>query len=458
MQWLTALLAFAVTMLIFAIIVSTFVELIHRFFNLRAKGMQLMLENLYENVVFPYLTEKPQPTGSVPPKTEFALRIMQNRASGDVIDQLQQGVALAAGAPKAFGAKISTMASTAITFFRDAFDFKLMTEVPVEIFTQKLADPKIVPSSNNLGEAVLKDIAQKYVAYGDEIGTYFERRARLLSVIVALIVAWVFFVQPYKLISHYVRSPEVAEKVADLASDVSQQYNDQVDRLKASVEELDPDPAKSKAQIDEAVAEFKAAMQSANEDVADLQGLGAAVGWPDRDKVIPCVDRLDPQKLDAYASQFRSGEKIEGFCTAKLAWMDNAVFPGYGETFWLLIGGLLVGLGAPFWAQAVSSLSATRDLTRKVTDIVNPARPAGSGGVTRGLGGAGASTEYSTFDLARGAAARDEEDRQRALEQQELETLQRAARRAERDQLREQQKSLKGKGIQPANPAKGLKP
>ena len=51
MQWLTALLAFAVTMLMFAIIVSTLVEMVHRIFHLRALGMRLMLENLYNRVI-----------------------------------------------------------------------------------------------------------------------------------------------------------------------------------------------------------------------------------------------------------------------------------------------------------------------------------------------------------------------------------------------------------------------
>ncbi|OWK21644.1 hypothetical protein AJ88_18185 [Mesorhizobium amorphae CCBAU 01583] len=57
MQWLTALLAFATTMLMFAIVVSTLVEMIHRIFGLRAKGMQLMLGNLYSRVILPKLTK-----------------------------------------------------------------------------------------------------------------------------------------------------------------------------------------------------------------------------------------------------------------------------------------------------------------------------------------------------------------------------------------------------------------
>jgi hypothetical protein len=427
MQWLTALLAFAVTMLIFAIIVSTFVEMIHRFWNLRAKGMQLMLERLYDKVVLPYLTVKPADPDAA--RTEFALRIMQNRASTGADDLPPAPLAPAASA--GFIAALKRLPADVTGAMSNAFDFRLMTDVPVEVFTQKLADPKIVGAANNLGEAVLKDIAQKYVAFGDEIGNYFERRARLLSVFVALVVAWVFFVQPYKLVSTYVRSPDVAERVADLAENVSQQYKDQLAKLQAGVEEPDPDPAKAKQQIDAAVADFKEEMAKANEKVAELQGLGAAVGWPDAAKVMPCADKRDMAKLEANAARIKAGELTGGFCKDRFLWWTDVVFPGFGEAFWLMVGGLLVGLGAPFWAQAVSNLSGTRDLTRKVTEIVNPARSGAGGVATRGLAGSAGtaqSTEFAAFDLARNAAARDEGEREKEAEMRGLERKQRAAR------------------------------
>ena len=53
MQWLGAALAFATTMLFFSIVVSTLVEMIHRFAGLREKGLQLMLESLFKKVVEP---------------------------------------------------------------------------------------------------------------------------------------------------------------------------------------------------------------------------------------------------------------------------------------------------------------------------------------------------------------------------------------------------------------------
>ena len=435
MQWLTALLAFAVTMLIFAIIVSTFVEMIHRLFNLRAKGMQLMLENLYEKVVVSYLTEKPQDAELPAKKTEFALRIMQNRASGGSGDlpPAPTTAAAAAGlwaALKSWPARMGGLLS-------NAFDFRLMTDVPAEIFTQKLADPMIISAVNNLGEAALKDIAQKYVAYGDEIGTYFERRARLLSVLVAFVVAWVFFVQPYKLLHIYVRSPEIAESVASLAESVSKQYEEQVTKLQAGVEKPDPDPVKAKQQIDAAVDAFKEEMAKANGRVAELQGLGAAVGWPDAANIMLCADKRDTTKMEASAARIKSGEMTGGFCKGEFLWWTNVIFPEFGEAFWLLVGGLLVGLGAPFWAQAVSNLSGTRDLTRKVTEIVNPARSGAGGASARAVGAAAPSTEFAAFDLARNAAGRDRREREREAEIQTAEQQQ----KAEREELRKGQEA-----------------
>src|SRR5262249_51466433 len=53
-------------------------------------------------------------------------------------------------------------------------------------------------------------------------------------------------------------------------------------------------------------------------------------------------------------------------------------------TFWLLMGGLLVGLGGPFWYQTVSSLTDIRRLAGGGRDGDRPApsgTPAGAGQV-----------------------------------------------------------------------------
>src|SRR5260221_13214626 len=55
MTWLTATLAFAVTMLVLSMVTSTFVETIHRLIGLREKGLRIMLDQFYDRVMGPYM-------------------------------------------------------------------------------------------------------------------------------------------------------------------------------------------------------------------------------------------------------------------------------------------------------------------------------------------------------------------------------------------------------------------
>ena len=52
MQALDAALAFAITMLILAMVVTTLVETLHRLFGLREKGLAILLGNFYDRVLF----------------------------------------------------------------------------------------------------------------------------------------------------------------------------------------------------------------------------------------------------------------------------------------------------------------------------------------------------------------------------------------------------------------------
>ena len=54
MHWLNAALAFAITMLILSMVVSTLVETLHRFLRLRADGLRIMLGKLFDDVVAPH--------------------------------------------------------------------------------------------------------------------------------------------------------------------------------------------------------------------------------------------------------------------------------------------------------------------------------------------------------------------------------------------------------------------
>ena len=122
-------------------------------------------------------------------------------------------------------------------FLRWFVDWAVVTDMPVEVFTQKLADNRIVGNAGALTDEVIKDIAQKYEAFCAEVSTYFESRARLLSVAMAFVVAWFFYVHPYKLAVTYFKNPEIAQAVADQAADVQAEYAVLVEKLNAAAAE-----------------------------------------------------------------------------------------------------------------------------------------------------------------------------------------------------------------------------
>ena len=92
-----------------------------------------------------------------------------------------------------------------------------LSEMPVEMFMQKLGDIEAVKATEASKEDVVKNLAQKFVAFGQDMSVFFERRARLFSVLISLIVAWVFYVHPYNLAVAYLKNPELAQDVADLS-------------------------------------------------------------------------------------------------------------------------------------------------------------------------------------------------------------------------------------------------
>jgi len=416
MQWLTAILAFATTMLIFSIVVSTLVETIHRLLKSRPKGLDEMLGRFFDEVIKPY--------GE---KTEAGKQIGQNSFVSEM-------TRMRGTAPSVSGGT---------TQEKWAWNPTLMTDLPAESFMERLGtsgfsavlDEKFADKSEDEDrEKALRDIGQKFELYGHEAGIYFERKARRLSVIVALFVAWIFYVHPYDLIRTYMQQPEVAAAVAELheealhkydalqqkadevfsaadtvavpsekskaedaAGDVAegdatpeqvehgvapdvlasddgreaggaepvQREQQEVADALASVDEGKTDDAKpvdstefDKEELNLALQEFRDDLEEAREELKPLEAAGAPIGWSDEKG--KCV----------YPRESQPGAKVdEETC---LIYKPKK----YRDYVWLLLGGLLVGLGAPFWAKAVRQITQIQTVSKNVAGILKPARQA----------------------------------------------------------------------------------
>jgi len=305
LHWLTGVLAFAVTMLIFAILVSSLVEMFHRVLGLREKGLVLMLENFYDWTIAKRLKD-PQ----VLTREKFVELLTTNRAlAGPEPDETPSIADIKRPSP-----------------LMERISYAKLSDVPVELAMQRMGEIAdhfdfIKKDREEEKDRILKDFAQRYIAFGQEASHYFRQRARLTSVCAAMVVAFAFNVQPQVLYKFYMANPEVSAHIAKQKDAVNTEFENLGKKSEALLAE---------AKSDEDIALFKAARKELETSQQRLTEAGIPFGW------------TDERPFEAE------------------------------QSLWIIFGGFLIGLGAPFWAGAVSTITRTRSLTQDLNGILRP--------------------------------------------------------------------------------------
>ncbi len=349
MQWLGAALAFAITMLALSTIVTTTVETIHRIVGLREKGLRLMLGHFYDAVIAPHVDPGLAATANA--RDRFLDLMTANRAPiGEAT------LPIGAGGDAANPRDDANDRS----FLNWIWGGRRLGSLSVEDFMARLGDSgfgdaiaKVQASGTNAFEVVLHDMAHKFESFGRDASEYFQARARLVSVLVAFVIGWQCYVNPLLLARTFLRDPDVTAKVIEAGPKFIQMSKDAEASLEARIkeEQRNDAAAASNQSPEKKEGASPAAPKGPSEDekslafvkdgkrqAAEIIALGAPIGWTDA--------RL----------------KEAGF---EYAWF-GLVYPrrlpeALPTTAWLLLGGLLIGLGAPFWRDAVLSLTAFRD-------------------------------------------------------------------------------------------------
>ena len=358
MTWLNAALAFAITMLILSMVTSVFVETIHRLIGLREKGLANMLGHFYDRVIDTHVRQAGETLETT--RQDFVDSMTINRGLPGVAGGSQ--VATGSDGTHADGSLMSRIWSGR-RLSRLGLD-EFMSRLGSSPFGDALRG-NIAAMGEDTAHAALKDVAQKFEAFGHEAGVFFERRARLLSVLVALGVAWFACVNPYDLMRTYLSNEAVTKAVLDMQETVMADYekvqkariaekqdleNKAADKAVAAEAESAkvPDNNDLEAKAAAAAQELEAAKRSLDEAIAGgeravktLQEAGVPIGWT-------------PERLAA-----------AGFYKTTLLGI-NIPLPtrsvNLAVVFWLFAGGLLIGLGGPFWYDAVKSLTSIKSV------------------------------------------------------------------------------------------------
>jgi hypothetical protein len=377
MQLIESALAFAITMLVLSLIVSSLVEMIHRTFSMREAGLKYVLDRMFDQVLKGYLPNlDPQSDEFKTFKKSFVDRMSANRAP--------MGVSPDPTPDKASG----TQKKEGWTF--GLWDGRDLTSLTTKEFMERLGtiDPdelgKAIRAANekanelaakagalaaDASDAVLKDIAQKFDALGKDATEYFAGRAKLLAVLVAIGLAFFAHVDAVDLFRTYLGDPNARQKVIEQTQSVTAQYKAAEDAAKALKEvsavapaAVTPSADAIKAQVDKLGKDWQAAIGNVNSTVKQYQDLGMPLGWTeDRIKNAGMALKVWTCPGD---TEFWT---LQGDCKDEVKNVWFQVPTNLKLYFFLILGGLLIGLGSPFWYDAVTGLTNIRSVARDVS-------------------------------------------------------------------------------------------
>jgi uncharacterized membrane protein required for colicin V production len=438
MQLIEAALAFAITMLVLSLVVSSFVELVHRIFSMREEGLKHMLGRLFDQVLAKYVVKAELGQIADSKLTQGQKNLAQaaiDKTRKRFVERMSANRAPMGAKPKATPSdapeKVEHNKNWAISLWsgRDLADM-----TPAEFMERlgsidvgkdiaaanKAANDAFNDAANtaaDMADTVLKDVAQKFEAFGKEASVYFEGRARLLSVIVAIALAFAAHVDAVDLFRTYLRDPNARAKVIEQAEAVTAQHKAAAEAATAltKLAEVSPETADEvKKQVDALKEDWRAAITNAKGAVKQYADLGVPLGWTDERIGAAIMYPLVWTCINPQTKESEGFAKLRQDCPKDEAGYTGLKDRQYMEVwvqvptrlstwFFLFLGGLLIGLGSPFWYSAVTGLTELRSGARGTTPAAAPSATAaavtGEGGKAQPVTPVGA---FQVSKLAQG--------------------------------------------------------
>jgi hypothetical protein len=443
MPLLDSALAFAITMLALSLTCSAIVELIHRLLKMRQAGFKYMLDQMFDQVLSKYVE---------PAIKDGTLKGTLEDVKKAFVERMRANRAPMGAEPYAKLAGSTTVVPENSRGLR-VWGGRELTELSPVGFMERLGTMDIgttVASAADDLDAALKDIAQKFEAIGKDAADYFEGRARLISVAVAVVFAIAVHADAVDLYTTYLQNPNATAAVIAKSQAIAAQFETAQKAAKAADDAKKPADGKKhpeavahddgKKQFEDAQKAAAEAKAGAEKMVKQFADLGVPLGWTDQrleaaDMLVLLwsCKKLEYPKSHPWLTVWRTcklGDEETGTtakdgntnlapakggnkgtpATATAAKGDTTanaskeatelqytnvwfgIPMNLGVLFYLVLGGLLIGLGAPFWYNVV-------------TTVTNIRGGGGGGGGAGGAGGATGSAAQAPGGVALRAAA-----------------------------------------------------
>lgn len=364
MQLLDAILAFTLTLAALATVVTVIMEAAVRIARVRKKNMVEEMRLLNKEL------GKGPLNMSDDERWDFFVRVVENPAAAAIgelkplwqnldlearLDLFGRGKSVDAGFLRRIGACVAQL-------FHDKKRAGLYEEVSLEYLLRCLAETEAVQKVSLAAGRALKvefnRIARKYEEIGSSVSANFKRHAQLWSIWIGIALAVVANIDGVRIFEAYRVDPNLATAV--IAQQETFSRKDPAARAEAARE--------TPVTLDQ----IQQTALRARQQVADLVALGIPLGW----RLYPaCPYGGTTDQWGASSprcKQIGTAERglpplwgWKGFRVLRTARID----PG-GFLLWLfkvVVTGILIGLGAPFWFDIAKRLAQLRKGLQKAT-------------------------------------------------------------------------------------------
>jgi hypothetical protein len=363
MKWLQAALAFSLVMLVLSSIVTIILETGYRVLLTREKGFRLMMERMFDAVLKPRVAHLLRGVTIAQAREQFLNTVTRNPAYEEQLNRVRA--------------------------FIQPGELSSMTMMQ---FADRLADTAvgkaIARGGSDYVDHAINDLAQKFERFGAASSQRFQDHARFWCVLVSILLAFIANVDAVRVFQVLVNDDMVTSGIIARYGSAVDEGAQRPQDVAESLQLIESLHAQGVVEADEVEA-FKKNIAAAQLKIAELRDTGLPItveSWPFCTGVLGNTGRSAETESKtgmrnvAVAPTAAEAKPADRKCMAITASLVSQqgltevvrrIVSGGGFIWFLsvLLAGVLVGLGAPFWF----------DLARGLTRGAQVMRAAGGG-------------------------------------------------------------------------------
>ncbi len=382
MQLLDAILAFALTMAALATVVTVIMEACFRIARMRKKNLIGVMKHLNNELGRGSLNMSPEE------RWNFFSKVVENPFYGvNIVTKINW--------QKSGDENEKVLAKFLASFGKRKDRKGIYDKVTLEYVLRCLAESDSVKRASLEASDKLKTelnrIARKYEEFGSAVSASFKQSAQVWTIGIGIFLAFAANVDGLRIFEAYRADPKLAaaviekhegfieknnevqkslkklkalyisksEKESEIgAAEKSNKSENEINKLKIELEEIE-----KKITNQSEIAVIQKTVQDAKNQISELTALGVPIGWDFYPNCPYSADGKDPawEKSGSKCKDITKRKHTSPYVPERVGFTASNDVAGFAVwVITVIITGILIGLGAPFWFDVAKRLAQIR--------------------------------------------------------------------------------------------------